>query len=117
MKPTTVKASYKDNAFSAEIIPADIPEILRKMEGMFTSDAKNYVIRVLTAFKGKHEDRRMAETLLWLACQGDGGEHAEAEAVKGGATIEYLLTDANDPVGFYYLARIVHEISPEAVQP
>jgi hypothetical protein len=116
MKPTTVKASYKNNAFSAEIIPADIPEILRKMEGIYASDAKNHVIRVLTGFKGEYEDRRMAETLLWLACQGDGGEEAEAEALQGGATIEYLLTDA-DAVGFYYLARIVHESPPEAVQP
>src|ERR1700733_3004178 len=83
MEATTVRASYKDKSLSAQFLTGDIPELLRSMDGVHIGDAKKYVIRVLTS---NYSDRHMAVTLLWLACQGDQGNRARDEALKGGAT-------------------------------
>jgi len=100
---TTLTASYLESTFKTEIVPASVPEILRKLEeqaarkGLSRTDALDWLASALNRNHHLTEEwgPTVAHTILWLACT-SGAEESDCAglaglAEQGGYTFGYEI--------------------------
>ncbi len=98
---TTVSVSYRDDTFEGLLDPRSVEDIvggidrLNAQNDVSQSDAWRWIINSIESndhLSGEVKSA-IANTLLWLACCGDGGEQVTELAKAGGVTIHYEITE------------------------
>ncbi len=99
---TTVSVSYRDDTFEGLLDPGSVEDIiggidrLNAQNDLSQSDAWRWIINSIESNDHLSDEVKssIANTLLWLACRGDGGEQVTEHAKAGGVTIHYEITES-----------------------
>ena len=98
---TTVSVSYRDDTFEGLLDPGSVEDIiggidrLNAQNDLSQSDAWRWIINSIESNDHLSDEVKstVANTLLWLACSGDGGEQVIEQAKAGGVTIHFEITE------------------------